>query len=202
MRLPLSWRSAALRSGPPGPVRRNALMLLDSRGNAITAHTISRRLLTAAAASVVVLGMAGCALAPAPTVTATVTVTPKPPKPTPTPTPTPTATPTPPPAAAEEPELVPNPPLGETVPNAPAPTYPPGPAEDLGETPGARGTTTSGPDGALLTYTVVEGDSFFDIAQRFNVPVQQLLHMNPSVPGLGEKIYIKQVINLDWTTKR
>lgn len=77
----------------------------------------------------------------------------------------------------------------------------PGPAVDLGETPGARGSTTSGANG-LATYTVVEGDTFFDIAQRFDVPVQQFLHMNPSVPGLGEDIYIKQVINLDWTTKR
>jgi hypothetical protein len=32
--------------------------------------------------------------------------------------------------------------------------------------------------------------------------VQLLLTMNPSVPGLGENIYIKQIINLDWTTTR
>ncbi len=133
--------------------------------------------------------------------TATVTVTPEPvavPSPTPTPTPT-----TPPPAPApEEPPLVPNPPAGGVVPNAPAPVYPPGPAEDLGETPGARGTPTSDGSGNLQTYTVVEGDTFFDIAQRFNVPVQQFLQMNPSVPGLGETIYINQVLNLDWTKKR
>ncbi len=200
MRLPLSWRSA-----PPCPPGRYAAALSycsTSRGTTIAAHTYPRLLLTIAAASVLALGLTGCAAAPAPTVTATVTVTPKPvPSETPEPTETPSAPPAP-PAPVEEPELVPNPPLGQTVPNAPAPTYPPGPAEDLGETPGARGTTTSNGDGALLTYTVVEGDSFFDIAQRFNVPVQQLLHMNPSVPGLGEKIYINQIINLDWTTKR
>jgi LysM repeat protein len=46
---------------------------------------------------------------------------------------------------------------------------------------------------------VIEGDTFFDIAQRFNVPVQQLLKMNPKVAGLGEAIYLKQNINLDWT---
>jgi len=171
-----------------------------SRGIAITAHAYSRRLLTVAAASAVILALAGCALAPAPTVTATVTVTPKA-TPKATPTPSASATPTPPPAEAEEPPLVPNPPLGETVPNAPAPLVEPGPAADLGETPGARGGTTSGANG-LETYTVVEGDTFFDIAQRFDVPVQQFLHMNPSVPGLGEEIYPKQIINLDWTTKR
>ena len=77
-----------------------------------------------------------------------------------------------------------------------------GPAQDLGSTPGARGTTTASGGGALLTYTVAEGDSFFDIAQRFNVPVQMMLKMNPSVRGLGESIYIKQIINLDWKAQR
>ncbi|MGO4690817.1 LysM peptidoglycan-binding domain-containing protein [Glaciibacter sp. 2TAF33] len=96
---------------------------------------------------------------------------------------------------------MPNPPVGQVVPNAPAPLVEPGPATDLGSTVGARGSTTSA-GGNLMTYTVVEGDTFFDIAQRFDVPVQQFLHMNPSVPGLGEDIYINQVINLDWTTKR
>jgi hypothetical protein len=96
---------------------------------------------------------------------------------------------------------VPNPPAGGVIPNAPAPLVEPGPATDLGPTAGAQGGTTSEGD-KLLTYTVVEGDSFFDIAQRFDVPVQQFLQMNPSVPGLGEDIYIKQVLNLDWTTKR
>jgi hypothetical protein len=145
------------------------------------------------------LGLAGCAGTPAPVVTATVTVEPTP---KPTPTPTPTSTPTPSPTPAEEPPLVPNPPVGQVVPNAPAPLVEPGPATDLGATSGARGRTTSDSSGNVLTYTVVEGDTFFDIAQRFDVPVQQFLHMNPSVPGLGEDIYINQVINLDWTTKR
>jgi LysM repeat protein len=135
----------------------------------------------------------------------TVTVSPSP-SATTTPSPSPSAPATTPPPAepapVEEPELVPNPAVGEPIPNAPAPIVEPGPAVDLGEAPGARGVATTNDDGSLNTYTVVEGDSFFDIAQRFDVPVQQFLHMNPSVPGLGEDIYIKQIINLDWTTKR
>ncbi|MFT2815630.1 LysM peptidoglycan-binding domain-containing protein [Leifsonia sp. A12D58] len=162
-----------------------------------------QRTLTALAASALLFTLAGCASEPTPVVTATMTVTPTP-KPTPTATPTPTPEPTvePAPAPVEEPELVPNPPVGEVVPNAPAPLVEPGPAVELGAIPGASGSTTTDGSGNLLTYTVVSGDSFFDIAQRFDVPVQQMLHMNPSVPGLGENIYINQVINLDWTTKR
>lgn len=96
---------------------------------------------------------------------------------------------------------MPNPQVPTLTPNAQPKPLPQGPAEDLGPTPGARGTTTAS-GGALLTYTVVEGDSFFDIAQRFNVPVQMMLTMNPSVPGLGENIYINQIINLDWKAQR
>jgi len=150
---------------------------------------------------ILVLGLAGCAAAPAPiVVTATVIVTP-----TPTPTPTPTATPTPTPVDVP---LIPNPPKGAapvTTPNAaatPVAPIPEGPATDLGATAGAQGSAVSNGAGALLTYKVVEGDDFFAIAQRFDIPVQQLLRMNPSVPGLGEDIYINDVINLDWTTKR
>ncbi len=145
--------------------------------------------------------LSSCAGTPAPVVT--VTVAPSSPATTAPPaTPSASATPTIEPAPVEEPELVPNPAVGEPIPNAPAPAVEPGPAVDLGEAPGARGSATSNGDGGLSTYTVVEGDTFFDIAQRFDVPVQQFLHMNPSVPGLGEDIYLKQVINLDWTTKR
>lgn len=152
-----------------------------------------RRAWAATAAAVLLLGLAGCAAAPAPAVTVTATVTP-----TPEPTPTPTPTPTP---IAEAP-LVPNPQVPTLTPNAEPEPLPQGPAEDHGSTPGARGSTTASGSGALLTYTVVEGDSFFDIAQRFNVPVQMMLKMNPSVPGLGENIYIKQIINLDWKAQR
>ena len=157
----------------------------------------------AGAASALLFTLVGCASAPEPVVTQTMTMAPTP-TPTKTPAPTPTAAPvaTAEPAPVEEPELVPNPPVGEVVPNAPAPLVEPGPAVELGAIPGASGSTTADGSGNLLTYTVVSGDSFFDIAQRFDVPVQQLLHMNPSVPGLGENIYINQVINLDWTTKR
>lgn len=97
---------------------------------------------------------------------------------------------------------MPNPAVPDLVPNAKPEPLPQGPADDQGSRPGARGTTTSNGSGALLTYTVIEGDAFFDIAQRFNIPVQLMLTMNPSVPGLGENIYIKQIINLDWTAKR
>ena len=143
------------------------------------------------------MAVAGCAGEPAPAVTVTITPT-VPPKPTPSPTPTPTPTPVP----TEEPALIPNPTVPDLVPNAEPVPLPQGPAADQGSTPGARGTTTADGAGALITYTVVEGDAFFDIAQRFNVPVQLMLTMNPSVPGLGENIYIKQIINLDWTTTR
>ena len=53
--------------------------------------------------------------------------------------------------------------------------------------------------GVPASYTVVAGDSFFDIAQRFNLPQQQLLRMNPQIYDFGETVYIGQVINLDWT---
>jgi hypothetical protein len=66
-------------------------------------------------------------------------------------------------------------------------------ATDFGATAGARGATTS--DGTAIcvpTRWPREGDTLFDIAQRFDRPVQQFLHMNPSVQGLGEDIYIKK----------
>jgi LysM repeat protein len=137
------------------------------------------------------LGLAGCAGAPAPVVTATVTVTP-----TPTPTPTPTATPTPVPEAA----VVPDPTITPNADAVPVGPLPEGPATDLGATAGATGAPITDGAGAPVSYTVLEGDDFFAIAQRFNVPMQQLLRMNPSVSGLGENIYIRDVINLDWTT--
>lgn len=128
----------------------------------------------------------------------TVTVAPTPapvasPKPTATPTPTPVAS-----VAAPAP-VVPDPTI---TPNAPAEPIPEGPAHDLGPAASAMGPTTSDGDGNLLTYTVVAGDAFFDIAQRFDVPQQQLLRMNPSIHDLGQNIYIGQIVNLDWTTTR
>lgn len=140
-----------------------------------------------------VLAMSGCAGAPAPP-PETVFVTVKP-------TATPSASATTPPPAAEAPAPAP-PPAAEIVPNAPAETVVPGPAVELGATAGAQGSTTSDGNGALLTYTVVSGDVFFDIAQRFDLPQQQLLQMNPSIPSFGTEIYIGQVINLDWTTTK
>lgn len=161
-----------------------------------TIHTaFARRSWGIAVAAALLVTLAGCAGEPAPAVTVTIT-----PTVTPTPTPTPTPSPTPTPTSTEEAALIPNPEVPDLVPNAEPVPLPQGPAVDLGSTPGARGTTVSGESGALLTYSVIEGDAFFDIAQRFNIPVQLLLTMNPSVPGLGENIYIKQKINLDWTT--
>nr|AGU10307.1 LysM domain [uncultured organism] len=152
----------------------------------------TRAVAMAASSGVALLLLTACAAEPAPAVTITapaptvvVTVTP-----TPTPTPTPVVAP---PAPA---------PTIDPVPNASAPEVVEGPAVDLGSAPASRGSTTADADGNLLTYTVVSGDAFFDIAQRFDVPQQQLLRMNPSIPDFGETLYIGQVINLDWTTTR
>lgn len=159
---------------------------------------LRRRLLVLAAAPLAsALALTGCAGAPE-KVVVTVTVAPTPApvasaKPTPTPAPTPVAS-----TAAPAP-VVPDPTI---TPNAPAEPIPEGPAHDLGSAPSAMGPTTSDGDGNLLTYTVVAGDAFFDIAQRFDVPQQQLLRMNPSIHDLGQSIYIGQIVNLDWTTTR
>ncbi|QEO14380.1 LysM peptidoglycan-binding domain-containing protein [Agromyces intestinalis] len=142
-------------------------------------------------ASVVVLPLlAGCAAPaqpPAQTVMVTVTATP-----TPTPTPAPVET-TPPPVAEPAPEPAPAP-----VPNDPAPVYEPGPAYDNGPVPGANGPIETDGTGMPVLYTVVEADSFFDIAQRFDLPQQQLLRMNPQIHDFGETVYIGDKINLDW----
>ncbi|MCI2957591.1 LysM peptidoglycan-binding domain-containing protein [Agromyces atrinae] len=135
-----------------------------------------------------VLALAGCSAPPAPpaeTIYVTVTATP-----TPTPTPPAEAAPAP------EPEA---PPAPEPVPNAPAPEIEWGPAYDTGSIAGATGTPETAGDGSLVRYVVVSGDSFFDIAQRFDLPQQQLLRMNPQIHDFGETVYIGQVINLDWT---
>ncbi|MFD1713475.1 LysM peptidoglycan-binding domain-containing protein [Amnibacterium flavum] len=135
------------------------------------------------------VGVSACT-APAPVQTVIVTATPEPAE-----TVVVTATPTPTPVA-EAPVEAP------VVPNAPAPVVVEGPANDTGAIPGAQGAASADGNGYLLTYTVVSGDSFFDIAQRFDVPQQQLLRMNPSIPNLGETLYIGQIINLDWQTTR
>ncbi|WP_156109610.1 LysM domain-containing protein [Cryobacterium sp. MLB-32] len=160
---------------------------------------MSHRAGVASAAIVLLVLLAGCTGTPTPAVTVTFTPSPKP---TPSPSPTPTPAPAPEPVITEAPALIPNPEVPDLVPNAEPVPLPQGPAVDLGSTPGARGPAVANSAGALMTYTVVEGDAFFDIAQRFNIPVQMMLTMNPSVPGLGERIYLKQIINLDWTTTR
>ena len=131
--------------------------------------------------------LCGCVAEPAPapvTFTATATVTP---------TPTPPAEPAP-PAAEPAPAPAPDP-----VPNAPAPVVEWGPAYDTGAIPGASGTPALDGNGVPASYVVVSGDSFFDIAQRFELPQQQLLRMNPQIHDFGETVYIGDVINLDWT---
>lgn len=143
---------------------------------------------SAGVAGVVALLLTGCFAAPVPTpppvtITATVTATP---------TPTPTPTPAPPAPAPETPAPAP-------VPNAPAPVVEWGPAYDTGARPGANGTPVLDGAGVPASYAVVEGDSFFDIAQRFELPQQQLLRMNPQIHDFGETVYIGDVINLDWT---
>jgi LysM repeat protein len=132
------------------------------------------------------LALSGCVPQPAPApATVTVAVTE-----TFTPTPTP-----PPPPVAEAPA----PEAPAPVPNAPAPVIEPGPAFDTGSRPGATGTPVLDGNGVPASYTVVSGDSFFDIAQRFELPQQQLLRMNPQIHDYGEAVYIGDEINLDWT---
>jgi len=87
----------------------------------------------------------------------------------------------------------------EPVPNAPAPVVEWGPAYDTGPRPGATATPVLDGNGVPFSYTVVAGDSFFDIAQRFELPQQQLLRMNPQIHDYGETVYIGDLINLDWT---
>ncbi|NQX17061.1 LysM domain-containing protein [Rathayibacter sp. VKM Ac-2857] len=133
-------------------------------------------------------GLAGCsAPAPAPTVTVFATATP---------TPDPTVTAALPQSTATV--FVPVPEATVTftpndVPVIPETAF----AVDNGAVPGASGEPATNAAGDIVTYTVVEGDSFFDIAQRFGIPVQQLLRMNPGVAGAGEAVYIGNVINLD-----
>lgn len=143
--------------------------------------------MAAASAGFAALLLSGCVAQPVPTpppvtITATVTATPEPPPPT-------VAAPAPAPEA----------PAPEPVPNAPAPVVEWGPAYDTGSRPGATGTPVLDANGVPASYTVVEGDSFFDIAQRFELPQQQLLRMNAQVHDFGETVYIGEVINLDWT---
>ena len=90
-------------------------------------------------------------------------------------------------------------PAPDPVPNAPAPVVEWGPAYDTGSRPGATATPVLDGAGVPASYTVVAGDSFFDIAQRFELPQQQLLRMNPQIHDFGETVYIGDVINLDWT---
>ena len=146
-----------------------------------------------ALALVAAMMLAGCsAPAPAPTVTVFATVTP-------TPTPDPTVTAALPQATATV--FVPQPEVTVTITPNPVPEIPETAyATDFGAAPGATGTPTTNGAGEIVSYTVVADDTFFDIAQRFGIPVQQLLRMNSEVAGAGEAVYIGRVINLDAST--
>ncbi|MGK9146385.1 LysM peptidoglycan-binding domain-containing protein [Plantibacter flavus] len=137
--------------------------------------------------------LTGCVGTPAPP-PVTVVVTQQP-DPSPSVAPVPTQTP----RDALPPEPAP---IEPNAPAQPAEPLPEGPAFDLGPRDGALGSVVTDGDGNPLTYTVVAGDVFFDIAQRFDLPQQQLLRMNPSIPGFGLDIYIGDIVNLDWTTTR
>ena len=126
--------------------------------------------MAAASAGFAVVVLGGCTAAPVPT--------PEPPVAAPAPAP---------------------PPAPEPGPNAPAPVVEWGPAYDTGSRPGATATPVLDGAGVPASYTVVAGDSFFGIAQRFELPQQQLLRMNPQIHDFGETVYIGDVINLDWT---
>ncbi|MWB97176.1 LysM peptidoglycan-binding domain-containing protein [Agromyces seonyuensis] len=142
--------------------------------------------------AVPVTAVATTALVPVPTapppetILATVTVTP----------PVPTVEVALPPAPTEEATSPEPAPPAEIDPNDPAATDG-GPAEDRGARAGASGFPVANDAHELVSYKVVEGDSFFDIAQRFNIAQQRLLKMNPEVSDVGTAIYIGQVINLD-----
>ncbi|MET0975520.1 MAG: LysM domain-containing protein [Leifsonia sp.] len=148
---------------------------------------VGRAVAVTAAVSLVVGGLAACAAPAPPKPPATVFVTV-----TPTPTPAPAA---PAPAVTQDPPAPAQPP----VPNDAAPQVVEGPATDEGARAGASGTAVSDANGQMISYTVVSGDSFFDIAQRFDLPQQQLLRMNPQIHDFGDTVYIGTVINLDWT---
>lgn len=144
-------------------------------------------------ALVVGAGLAACT-APSPTPTVTVTVFA-----TATPSPDPTVTAALPQSTATV--FVPVPEATVTitpnaVPDIPETAF----AVDNGAAPGANGEPTRNGAGDIVSYTVVQSDTFFDIAQRFGIPVQQLLRMNPTVAGAGEAVYIGSVINLDAST--
>jgi LysM repeat protein len=153
---------------------------------------MTRQRSSTAALALAALALAGCAPAPAPAPTVTVTVFASP-----TPEPVPTV-------------VLPSPTVTVYA-EAPAPTVTITPndepvipeisfAVDNGVAAGANGTPTLNGNGEPIAYTVVKDDSFFDIAQRFNIPQQQLLRMNPKVTGAGNAVYIGMVINLDAST--
>jgi LysM repeat protein len=152
------------------------------------------RALGGAAVALVIGGALAACSAPAPTPTVTVTVFA-----TATPTPDPTITAALPQSTATV--FVPVPEVTVTLTPNPEPEIPETAyAVDNGAVPGAAGEPTRNGAGDIVSYTVVEGDTFFDIAQRFGIPVQQLLRMNPTVAGAGEAVYIGSVINLDAST--
>lgn len=71
---------------------------------------------------------------------------------------------------------------------------------DGGARPNASGrvtATTAG--GAPRTYEVAQGDTTTAVADRFGIPVEWLLWLNPALPGDGgnQFLYASTAINLD-----
>ncbi|QTX05949.1 LysM peptidoglycan-binding domain-containing protein [Agromyces archimandritae] len=159
---------------PPRPVHRSAL------GGALA--------LLATGAAALVLAACTAPEAP-PAVTETVVVTE---------TAFVTVTAEPPPAPEPDPAEAADPEAPAPSPNDAAPVYEWGAAYDNGPRPGANGAPEVDETGEPERYSVVSGDSFFDIAQRFDLPQQQLLRMNPQIYDYGDTVYIGQLLNLDW----
>lgn len=71
---------------------------------------------------------------------------------------------------------------------------------DHGARPYANGTVTATtPSGAPRRYAVAQGDTTTNVADRFGIPVEWLLWLNPDLPGDGGNQYLlaSTTLNLD-----
>ena len=71
---------------------------------------------------------------------------------------------------------------------------------DGGPRHGARGSTTTNPEGDLASYTVVADDSFEGIRDRFALDDYVLIDLNSVRRDNPFAVYVGDVINLDPTT--
>jgi len=71
-------------------------------------------------------------------------------------------------------------------------------ATDTGEMAGAKGALSVDDSGAVVSYTVAQGDTLSSIAQRFGISVDDLFYLNPArAPGLEDpSAYTGEVLNL------